>query len=281
MARSRILLVCVLLLVTLTFANHFHNSFHFDDAHTIVENPAIRDLRNVPRFFTDAAMFSVLPTNRSWRPLVSTSLAIDYALAHGYNPIWFHISTWLWFLVQLGAMLALYRHIAAKIRPDLEWVALAAVAWYGVHPAIAETINYIIQRGDLYCTLGVVSGIAIYARVPRLRKYGVYLIPVVAANLSKPTALIFPALLFAYVFLIENDARRDRIGASLRAGIPSGMVCACMAWLDKAMTPATYLPSMIPAYDYRITQPFVWLRCFAAFFLPIHLSADSDLQPFT
>ena len=38
-------------LVLAVYANHFHNSFHFDDAHTIVTNAAIEDLRNIPRFF--------------------------------------------------------------------------------------------------------------------------------------------------------------------------------------------------------------------------------------
>jgi len=32
------------------YANHFYNSFHFDDAHTIVNNAAIRALRNIPLF---------------------------------------------------------------------------------------------------------------------------------------------------------------------------------------------------------------------------------------
>ena len=59
------------------YANHFHNSFHFDDAHTIVNNAAIRELRNIPLFFRGATTFSSLPSNQSYRPLVSMLLAID------------------------------------------------------------------------------------------------------------------------------------------------------------------------------------------------------------
>src|ERR1700733_9126047 len=83
----------MLALVLLAYGNHFQNSFHFDDGHTIVDNPYIRDLHNIPRFFTDGRTFSVLPANRTYRPLVSTSLAIDYRLGHGLEPSWFHIST--------------------------------------------------------------------------------------------------------------------------------------------------------------------------------------------
>ena len=43
---SALLLVAVLA----AYANHFHNSFHFDDAHTVENNAAIRDMRNIPLF---------------------------------------------------------------------------------------------------------------------------------------------------------------------------------------------------------------------------------------
>src|SRR5438270_946507 len=83
--------------LVVAYANHFHNSFHFDDAHTIVTNAAIRSLRNIPRFFVDATTFSSLPSNQSYRPLVSTLFAIDYSLGAGpartgLQPFWFHLS---------------------------------------------------------------------------------------------------------------------------------------------------------------------------------------------
>src|SRR6266536_2292584 len=73
------------------YTNHFHNSFHFDDAHTVENNASIRELRNIPQFFGDATTFSSLPSNQSYRPLVSTLLAIDYRLG-GLHPLWFHVS---------------------------------------------------------------------------------------------------------------------------------------------------------------------------------------------
>jgi len=51
----RTVLLCLgLVLVALAaYANHFQNSFHFDDSHAIVENRFVRDLHNVPGFFTE------------------------------------------------------------------------------------------------------------------------------------------------------------------------------------------------------------------------------------
>jgi len=164
------------LLVLFTYGNHFRNSFHFDDMHAIVDNPYVRDLHNIPLFFTDGRTTSTLPQNRNYRPIVYTSLAVDYWLGHGMNPLLFHISTFCWFLVQLGLMYLLFRSILDKAKPDWSgnhdrlaepqgndtpvnfWIALFATAAYGVHPVTAETVNYIVQRADLYAALAVVAG---------------------------------------------------------------------------------------------------------------------------
>ena len=74
---KRVAIGLLALILVVTYANHFQNSFHFDDAHTIVNNAAIRSLENIPRFFTDARTFSSLPSNQSYRPSVSTLLDIE------------------------------------------------------------------------------------------------------------------------------------------------------------------------------------------------------------
>jgi tetratricopeptide (TPR) repeat protein len=280
--RDAPILAALLLAVSLAYSNHFGNDFHFDDFHTITNNPWIRSLHNIPRFFSDAETSSTLPANRAWRPLVTTSLAIDYRLGGGLKPLWFHLSTFVWFLAQIVLMFFLFRLIFDLAQPH-EWnryVAAFAAAWYGLHPANAETVNYIIQRADLYSTLGVVAGLYLYAARPAWRKYGFYLLPVVLALLAKPPALVFPFILFAYLFLFEHDCRRDRIGASLRACIPAFVATAALLALSGAMTPRSFTGGAASASAYRLTQPFVALQYCLEFFLPLGLSADTDRQPF-
>jgi tetratricopeptide (TPR) repeat protein len=265
--------------VVLVYSNYFGNAFQFDDAHSVVDNPYIRDLHNIPRFFTDGQTTSVLPANRTWRPLVMTSLAVDYWLGHGLHPFYFHLSTLIWFLTQLGLMLVLFRKVFDRCFPDSRntWTALFATALYGVHPAVAETVNYVIQRADLYSTLGVVAGLVCYICWPSLRRTGVYLIPVVAAIASKPPAMIFPAILFAWLCLIDDE----KPGGALRLCVPSIVTVAALAWLTAALTPKSINLGAASAWAYRITQPFVLFRYFRTFFIPAGLSADTDLTPFT
>src|ERR1700741_3625201 len=119
--------VLLLVAITAAYSNHFHNGFHMDDGHAIVDNPSIRELRNIPLFFRDATTFSALPSNQSYRPLVSTLLAIDYRLG-GLQPTWFHISI-LALFVALTLLLGfvIYRLVETVApSPRNLWIALVA-----------------------------------------------------------------------------------------------------------------------------------------------------------
>jgi hypothetical protein len=75
----------LVLAILAAYSNHFENGFQFDDTHTVVQNASIRSLANLPRFFSDASTFSTIPSAWSYRPLVTASLALDYALGGGYS----------------------------------------------------------------------------------------------------------------------------------------------------------------------------------------------------
>lgn len=267
--------------VSLAYVNSFDNGFHFDDYHTVVNNPAIRSLGNIPRFFTDAKTFSVLPANQTYRPVVSTTLAFDYWMGDGLKPFYFHIGTFLIYLLQLLAMVFLFRIVMNRTRPGKNHLLLAtlAAAWYGLHPAMAETVNYVIQRGDVYAACGVVCAMLLYAAAPGWRRYGVYLLPFVLALLSKPPAIVFPALLFAWLAMFEAPAGR-RYGYAARRALPSLVVgCAGMV-LEEAMTPKSFTPSTLSSFSWYVTEPYVLMRDFWTFFLPLHLDVDTGLRAF-
>ena len=255
----------VALLLMLGYANHFENGFHFDDSHAIQDNVYVRNIRNIPRFFTDATTFSVLPLNQSYRPLLQTTFALDYWMGGGYRPVVFQIDTFVWYLLLLGSIGWLYLLLARD-----PWVAVTATAIYGLHPVCAETVNYIVQRGDLLSTLGVVIALLAYLLWPAQRRFGWYLIPFAAATLVKPPALVLPLFIAAYVWIYE---RRPQIA---RAVIPSVAVAVVLAWWLGHMTPPTATTGSSEHARYLWTQPFVALRYFGMFFVPIGLSADND-----
>src|SRR5262249_36494156 len=138
----------------------------------------------------------------------------------------------------------------------------------------AETVNYIIQRGDIAATLGLVGGLGIYVAWTQRRATGLYLIPVAVAALAKATALVFPVLLLWYLALYE---RRDFKTTLLRVAPSTALVAALGVWIGK-MTGAGYIPGTTPAGFYRATQPAIALHYLRQFFVPLDLSADTDIQ---
>src|ERR1044071_2724426 len=133
------------LLVIGAYSNSLDNAFHFDDSHVIQQNIFIRDVRNIPRFFTDARTFSAVPTNATYRPIVSTTLALDYWLGRGLNPRVFHVTQILLLLVA-GVMLTV---LFAKILSSMgnaawhRWAAVLAATWFCVHTGNTQPVNYI------------------------------------------------------------------------------------------------------------------------------------------
>ena len=184
------------------YSNHFQNGFHFDDAHAIENNASIRELGNIPRFFADATTFSALPSNQSYRPLVTTLLAIDYKLGNGLHPFWFHLS-----IFGLFATLVFLLAFVIDRLINNRWIAIAAAGFYGLHPANADTVNYIIASAEIISTMGVVGSFAIYLGFPHLRRYYIYILPAAIAVLAKPPAAIFAILFAIYSWLFpQKDA---------------------------------------------------------------------------
>ena len=285
-----ILLLILLMGTVFAYSNHFGNGFHFDDSHVIVENAYIRNLRNIPLFFKDGTTFSSLPSNQSYRPIVSTTLAIDHWLGKGLDPFYFHLTTFILFLFQGLLIFFLYFKVVnlSLGHPWNKFFSLFATGWYMLHPANAETINYIAARSDTLSTQFLLFALVLFIYSSRCRKWHLYLIPAGIGILAKPIAGVFPILLWAYLILFEKRIslaetfhRKNfpALANCFKKVLPSLLFCGILVVFMGKMGPATWVPGGRSFYHYVVTQPYVILRYFATFFAPIDLSADTDWTP--
>jgi protein O-mannosyl-transferase len=290
--KSIIFISLLIITVTITYSNHFNNSFHFDDSHTIENNIFIQDIKNIPLFFKDGTSFSSLPSNQSYRPVVSTSLALDYWAGNGYNLFYFHLSSFILFLIQGILMFFLiFKMFDISFRNDWNFfIAATATSWYMLHPANAETINYIIARSDLQSTFFVVLGFVLYVFSPFCKRTFLYLIPIGIGALAKPTAVMFAPMLFFYILFFEQKislydlfkkARFKKTLSAIKASLASFIFCAFMYLLVDHFTPENWQSGGTSVFNYLISQPFVIFHYFSTFFLPLGLSADTDWQVLT
>jgi tetratricopeptide (TPR) repeat protein len=275
-----------LVLLCLAYSNHFYNGFHFDDWHTIEENLFIRKLSNIPAFFHDPKMFSVDPDHWGLRPLVTTTLAIDYWLAGGLNPFYFHLTTYIWFILLGIIMYFSYKILLKKALPDQlsAYVAVFATAWFLLHTANAETINYVISRSDVLSTFFILASFLIYIAFPEKRKYYLYIIPALIGVFAKETVLVLVIVMFFYILIFEkNLAVADLLKLNNFKHILS-TIGKLLPLLISVVVVQFYTLSAVksipgitnPFFEYLLTQTYVWLHYFISFFLPVNLSADSD-----
>ncbi len=271
----------------LTYSNHFFNGFHFDDAHTIQNNIAIQKLANIPSFFRDATTFSALPTNQSYRPLVSMMLAIDYWLGSGLSPFWFQLSVFALFVAMLLLFAFVLRDFLEMAAPSSRnwWIALLATAAYGLHPANADTVNYVIASSDVISTLGIVASFAVYFAFPGWRRFYLFVLPAALCILAKPPAIVFAVLFAVYrLFFPMGDDRassqrtKGRFAGWCYEVLPPFLICAAALAFVQYMTPRTWIAGSANPHAYLITQPYVMLKYAETFLWPSGLSADYDLD---
>jgi protein O-mannosyl-transferase len=310
--RDFLLAICVGLILLVVgwlgvWSNHFGSSFHFNDIPTIVDNPYLPHLSNIPRYFTDPRTFSATKETADYRPLLSTLFALDSYVGHGPKPFVFQSENFVWFGLQMLALVLLFRFIPG----GNNFSAVFGASLYAVHPITADTVNYPLQRGVIMGSFGVTFGLMIWVfwprwlpqklplklkRVPELgfdeylrnnfamldARYlkfihaplGLYLWPVVPLLLVEPATAMFAPLLIAYILVVDTDRK-------LRAAVPATVICVTW-WIFQTGFVWKYGDfSRLPAVSYWITQPWVAMRYLFAFFAPVHLSADSDFVAFT
>ncbi len=285
-----ITLIGILFVTLLVYFNHFDNPFFFDDTHTIFENESIRSLKNWTEFFTNADTFSSLPANRAYRPMVTFQNAIDYYFAGGLNPRYFHYHIFFWFLVLIVLFFHLSKHIYIQSDSKNKLIgatALFATAWFALHTANAETINYICARSDSFSTLCIVASLLLYIH-PFGKKWYIYIFTMVIGIWTKQTGVMFFPILFIYVLLFEEydlitNFKKDtklKIIKIFKKVFPAGIVAIILFlfnqyYLTPKSTDSTNF--LVTKFEYISTQFYVIIHYLGNFILPINLSADPDI----
>jgi len=137
--RPFLLFFCVCALYGTTLGH----GFHYDDFHSVVHNPHIRSLSNVPDFFTDPTTFSVDPKQAMFRPLLLISYALNYAW-DGDNPVGYHLVNVLLHGVN-SILVFLFISFIAEDRRLGWWTAL----FFAATPLNSEAVNYVSSRSEL------------------------------------------------------------------------------------------------------------------------------------
>lgn len=164
------------LAVTLAYSNSTQNAFALDDWHTIEQNPYIRHLKFIPRYFHDPYTLTILKPNADYRPLLVTTFALDYAWAdslykNGLDPRpWHWTNLFMHYAVCVSLFFVGRLLIGSSRPPGLpglpgfagDWVSLIAALLFAIHPITTECAQYISTRSSLQVAFFALPALALY-----------------------------------------------------------------------------------------------------------------------
>ncbi|MEZ4887193.1 MAG: tetratricopeptide repeat protein [Chitinophagales bacterium] len=184
--------VGILLLITfLVYLPSLQNGFvTWDDNTYVYENEHLINM--------DVATMLTEPMAHNYHPLTMLSLAANYAVS-GFEPFGYHFTNLLLHL--LNTLLVFW--LLYTLTKRNVFIAFIAALLFGIHPMHIESVAWVSERKDLLYTLFFLPALLTYIRYIKTRQMGFYvatLVLFVLSLLSKPAAVIFPIVLFAFDF---------------------------------------------------------------------------------
>ena len=229
-------------LLGLADADSLGNGFHYDDGHSLLRNPHIRDLSNLPAFFSQPELFSENPQYAMYRPMVLVAHALNYGWG-GDESAGYHL---LNLAVHAAASLLVFA-LLLQLGLGVSAALLGALL-FGLHPVQTEPVNSISARSESLAGLFYLSAFLCYLRsVPvaspraplwRLASLGAFALSL----LSKATALTLPLALLLYELVAPQapgPARgpvRGRV-PNLRVHLPYWLLAGAYLLLYHALSP--------------------------------------------
>ena len=275
--------------VFVLYGGTLDNPFVFDSVPGIVQNPWIRDLRHIPRFFQDPRTLTVTPHNAGYRPVLQTTFALCYAVSGTAPWSWRLLNVILHLCCALG-LLALVRAIlgSGRIR-NVDWldpeagdrVAWAAALIFLVHPTATGCVNYMWARSTLLVSSLILPATVLYARAvggSGSRDFILSIALYALALFAKVEAISALGVFFLLeIFLRRTPADSETpgsgpgspvgpgspISSSFRIGTVLGVTIVYLLirtrvlppgvqeWVDPEVTGVT-------SWDYLLTQVRVW-----------------------
>ncbi len=202
----RLMGLCFLIsvFIAILYFNSLGNQFTNWDDGMIYQNPSIRNLnwQGIKKIFT-------LERGNTYQPIRMLSYAIDYKIWK-LNPLGYHITNILFYILTCIMVFFTLRELSTDLRegvpPDShQRVALFGAFLFAAHPVHVEAVTWLAARKEVLQGFFFFLGFYLYLKASEeteRRTFYFYLslvvLSILLAILSKPSAVIFPAVIAVY-----------------------------------------------------------------------------------
>ena len=217
--------VWMLLLVTaITYVGTIQFDFVFDDYGQILFNPFVKAWHYVPQYFVSSVWMHMSPSapGNYYRPLFLLLLRACYSV-FANRPLGWHLAAVALHLVVTGLTFVLVRKMTRQF--TMAWLAALI---FGVHPVHHEVVAWISGMTEsLFAIMFLASFLAYLQSLEKSKTIWMTVSCAfyALALLSKETAIVLPALVFAHGWIAygpdENDAHLENPGRFKKSLTPA------------------------------------------------------------
>jgi protein O-mannosyl-transferase len=275
----------------IVYSNSYDHGFNLDSIYGLLNNPYVRDLEFIPRYFVDPLTLTSYRSNGDYRPILQISYALNYWLS-GYQ-------MWSWHLVQIflhvsvAAFLFLFlselRLGSDKNGPKVSLVSAYVTAQlFLLHPYCSGVVNYLWARSSLLVAAFLLPSFFLYRRLVsggKIKEYWVWILYALALWTKVEAIAALAAYFVIFVLtsrpragpLVNEGPRRAFLGGGLRL-LPFIAITIIYLIVRHVLVP-DFTADMrhgdqINRYNYFLTQLTVWWHYALRWFAPFNLIAD-------
>lgn len=233
---SRVMPIVIAVFVVLLHLNSLENQFTNWDDGMIYQNPTIRNLdwNGIKKLFT-------FERGNTYQPVRALSYAVDYKFWR-LNPIGYHITNILFYVLTSLVVFFTLEQLSTSLRKHLPPDSHRRVALFGsllfvAHPVHVEAVTWLAARKEVLQGFFLFLAFYLYLKGreeeggKRVILLGVVLISFLLAILSKPSAVVFPAVILVYEVTLRQKKWIDFVKQHLSFLVVSVLMSLIFAWV--------------------------------------------------
>jgi hypothetical protein len=209
--REAVIVLLLLLLALLPYANTLLGSFVYDDHFQVVENPYVHSFRYLRQIFgtTVWSFQGAQGVTNYYRPLMMFEYLLAYQVAGGV-PFTFHLANVVLHALIVWLVFVILRRLSG------DRVALVAAGLFALHPIHTESVAWIAAVTDLQLALFYLLTFLLYLRLAdggrRTGARAAMCVAFALALLSKEQAMTLPVLATVFEHFYRGDRRETSAG---------------------------------------------------------------------
>ena len=256
----------IIVAVIVVYLNIFRNDFVWDDKFFVLEREEIKDLGNIPAFFTQ-------DVEGLYRPVRTVFYAVSYALWKE-NPIGYHVNAILIHSIVSILVYLIILKISGKIK-----LSFLAGLLFALHPVHTEAVTFITANFDLLGIVFYLLGFFYYLKASENGKY--YTVSVLFFLLgvfANEFGVTLPLVLVCYDLVYKN-LRKNNLVQKLKQYIPYFIITALFLFIRfRIIGVFARVESYQANYFGKLfTMPQVIMRYIQILFVPFNLSVDHSV----